>query len=141
MPNLAVPLSDKIIPIESSGMLDNNSVREEFLDGSLLDGRTFKTFLCNYYTKEMVDEEYDKGKLNTALFWEYDTRLGRQWNLDSKKLMSIYDDKLIKVQDIDCDILISAYKNKVEVDIFKLIEDLKLYVVFTKLREVYCEKK
>jgi hypothetical protein len=27
---------------------------------------------------------YGKGNLNTALFWEYDTRLGRRWNLDPK---------------------------------------------------------
>ena len=39
MPNLAAPLPDKKIPIERSGMLDNNSGREEFLVGSLLDGR------------------------------------------------------------------------------------------------------
>ena len=63
MPNLAAPLSDKKTPIERSGMLDNNSGREDFSVGSLMDGRTFKTFLCNYYTKEMVDEDNGKGNL------------------------------------------------------------------------------
>jgi len=28
------------------------------------------------------DEIYGKGNLNTALFWEYDTRLARRWNID-----------------------------------------------------------
>jgi len=32
--------------------------------------------------KERSDEVYGKGNLNTALFWEYDTRLGRRWNLE-----------------------------------------------------------
>jgi hypothetical protein len=32
--------------------------------------------------QEKTDEIYGEGNLNTALFWEYDTRLGRRWNLD-----------------------------------------------------------
>jgi hypothetical protein len=32
--------------------------------------------------QERSDEVYGKGNLNTALFWEYDTRLGRRWNID-----------------------------------------------------------
>ena len=32
--------------------------------------------------KETVDEISGKGNHNTALFWEYDTRLGRRWNVD-----------------------------------------------------------
>ena len=37
-----------------------------------------------FNTQEKDDEVYGKGNLNTALFWEYDTRLGRRWNLDPK---------------------------------------------------------
>jgi RHS repeat-associated protein len=38
------------------------------------------------------DEVYGKGNLNSALFWEYDTRLGRRWNVDPKPnpSMSVY---------------------------------------------------
>ncbi|HNA58328.1 MAG TPA: hypothetical protein PK511_09460 [Chitinophagales bacterium] len=32
--------------------------------------------------QEQVDEVYGNGNLNTALFWEYDLRLGRRWNID-----------------------------------------------------------
>ncbi|MBK6730827.1 MAG: hypothetical protein IPG60_07635 [Bacteroidetes bacterium] len=32
--------------------------------------------------QEQDDEVYGQGNLNTAMFWEYDTRLGRRWNLD-----------------------------------------------------------
>lgn len=32
--------------------------------------------------QEQVDEVYGNSNLNTALFWEFDTRLGRRWNID-----------------------------------------------------------
>jgi RHS repeat-associated protein len=32
--------------------------------------------------QEKTDEVYGKGNLNTALFWEYDTRIARRWNVD-----------------------------------------------------------
>ena len=32
--------------------------------------------------QEKDDEIAGEGNINTALFWEYDTRLGRRWNLD-----------------------------------------------------------
>jgi hypothetical protein len=41
--------------------------------------------------QERSDEVYGKGSLNTALFWEYDTRLGRRWNLDPKQQINISD--------------------------------------------------
>ena len=39
--------------------------------------------------QETVDEISGKGNHNTALFWEYDTRLGRRWNLDPVDQVSI----------------------------------------------------
>ena len=39
--------------------------------------------------QEKVDEISGLGNHNTALFWEYDTRLGRRWNLDPKPNASI----------------------------------------------------
>jgi hypothetical protein len=35
--------------------------------------------------QENVNEVSGVGNHNSALFWEYDTRLGRRWNLDPKK--------------------------------------------------------
>ncbi|MDD3876003.1 MAG: hypothetical protein PHT69_05245 [Bacteroidales bacterium] len=35
-----------------------------------------------FNSQEKVDEIAGLGNHNTALFWEYDTRLGRRWNLD-----------------------------------------------------------
>ena len=39
--------------------------------------------------QEKDNEVYGAGNLNTAEFWQYDTRLGRRWNLDPKPLPSI----------------------------------------------------
>ncbi len=39
--------------------------------------------------QEKTDEISGSGNHNTALYWEYDTRLGRRWNLDPKPNPSI----------------------------------------------------
>jgi hypothetical protein len=39
-------------------------------------------FIHRGSTQEKVDEISGAGNHNTALFWEYDTRLGRRWNVD-----------------------------------------------------------
>jgi hypothetical protein len=41
-----------------------------------------KNYRFGFNTQEKDDEVYGAGNLNTAEFWEYDTRLGRRWNLD-----------------------------------------------------------
>ncbi|MCU0351893.1 MAG: hypothetical protein MUF43_13865 [Flavobacterium sp.] len=39
--------------------------------------------------QEKDEEVYGAGSLNTAEFWEYDTRIGRRWNVDPKPNVSI----------------------------------------------------
>jgi LysM domain len=39
-------------------------------------------YMFGFNGQEKVDEISGTGNHNTALFWEYDTRLGRRWNLD-----------------------------------------------------------
>jgi hypothetical protein len=41
--------------------------------------------------QEKTDEISGEGNHNTAMFWEYDTRLGRRWNLDPKPQVNISD--------------------------------------------------
>lgn len=41
-----------------------------------------KNYRFGFNTQEKDDEVYGAGNLNTAMFWEYDTRLGRRWNTD-----------------------------------------------------------
>ncbi len=40
------------------------------------------TYRFGFNGQEKDDEVAGAGNTNTALFWEYDTRLGRRWNLD-----------------------------------------------------------
>ena len=52
--------------------------------GVTLDGRTMQGdgYRYGFNTQEKVDEISGSGNHFTALFWEYDTRLGRRWNTD-----------------------------------------------------------
>ena len=52
--------------------------------GAPLNGRNFNsTASRNGFNGQMKDDEvYGAGNLNTAEYWEYDTRLGRRWNID-----------------------------------------------------------
>jgi murein DD-endopeptidase MepM/ murein hydrolase activator NlpD len=50
-------------------------------------GRNFSSasgYRFGFNGQEMDNEIAGKGNINTALYWEYDTRLGRRWNLDPK---------------------------------------------------------
>jgi hypothetical protein len=49
----------------------------------------FMDFRYSFNTQEKDDEIYGKGNVTTAMFWEYDTRLGRRWNLDPKPTIGI----------------------------------------------------
>ncbi len=50
----------------------------------MMPGRQYSAtdYKFGYNGQEKDNEIYGKGNLNTALFWEYDTRLGRRWNID-----------------------------------------------------------
>ncbi len=52
--------------------------------GSPMDGRTFgsERYRFGFNGQEKDDEVAGTGNTNTAMFWEYDTRLGRRWNVD-----------------------------------------------------------
>lgn len=53
--------------------------------GLLLVGRNWvagSEYRYGFNTQEQVNEVYGNGNLNTAQFWDYDTRIGRRWNRD-----------------------------------------------------------
>ncbi|MBP7540599.1 MAG: hypothetical protein KA802_11755 [Saprospiraceae bacterium] len=53
--------------------------------GMLIPGRQWSAgseYRYGFNGQEQDDEVYGNGNLNTAMFWEYDTRLGRRWNTD-----------------------------------------------------------
>ena len=46
--------------------------------------QTGSSYRFGFNGQSKDNEVYGAGNLNTALFWEYDTRLGRRWNFDPK---------------------------------------------------------
>jgi len=71
------------------------SATDYYAYGSPQYGRTYTSqtgkYRFGFNTQEKADEIAGEGNHNTALFWEYDTRLGRRWNLDPKPNPSISD--------------------------------------------------
>ena len=54
--------------------------------GMNMPGRNFSSeeYRFGFNTQEKTDEISGLGNHTTALYWEYDTRLGRRWNIDPK---------------------------------------------------------
>ena len=71
------------------------SATDYYAYGSPQYGRTYTSqtgkYRFGFNTQEKTDEISGEGNHNTALFWEYDTRLGRRWNLDPKPQVNISD--------------------------------------------------
>ncbi len=57
----------------------------------LMPGRSYQPedYRFGFNGQEKDDEINGSGNLNTAMYWEYDTRLGRRWNLDPNPNPSI----------------------------------------------------
>ncbi len=59
--------------------------------GMLMPGRSYQpeSHRFGFNGQEKDDEINGSGNLNTAMYWEYDTRLGRRWNIDPKPSVSL----------------------------------------------------
>lgn len=89
-----------------------NRNRDSYSSGMLMLGKQY-TANCTDYRYGFNGQEKDNdisgnGNLNTAEFWEYDTRVGRRWNLDPKPRVGIsdystFDDNPISNNDPDGD--------------------------------------
>jgi len=93
----------------------------------VIPGRSFSTtaYKWGFNGQEKDDEVYGSGNLNTAMFWEYDTRLGRRWNIDPKPIIGIseyvcFADNPIVNMDILGDHLDVANTSKSKSDITSL---------------------
>jgi hypothetical protein len=67
-----------------------------------------KSYRYGFNGQQKEDDIAGEGNHNTALFWEYDTRLGRRWNLDPKpnhavSLYSVFESNPILNIDLDGD--------------------------------------
>ena len=114
--------------------------------GSTMQGRSWTTGWGSYRFafngQEKTDEMAGSGNHNTALFWEYDTRLGRRWNLDPKPQISISDyacfgNNPILFSDMLGDIFDITDDKKSKSDVKSLAKtkksDNSKYLTFTKL--------
>ena len=61
--------------------------------GSQMEGRKFNggDYRFGFNGQEKDNEITGNSNINTAMFWEYDTRSGRRWNIDPKPNSSISD--------------------------------------------------
>ena len=73
---------------------DVQAVQDYYAFGMQMSGRLLSNgndYRYRWNTQEKVDEISGAGNHNTALYWEYNTRLGRRWNLDPKPQISSSD--------------------------------------------------
>ncbi len=63
-------------------MLSDNKTVSPF--GMVMSGRSYSSpvYRYGYNGQEKDDEVSGEGNTNTAEYWEYNTRLGRRWNID-----------------------------------------------------------
>jgi len=79
--------------------------------GAPMAGRTWSkgnSYRYGFNNQEKDDEIAGKGNINTAEYWEYDTRLGRRWNIDpvfkdNQSPYSAFDNCPILVSDVNGD--------------------------------------
>jgi hypothetical protein len=63
------------------------SLTDYYAFGAPMPGRQYSaptSYRYGFNGQEKDNEVYGEGNLNTAKFWEYDTRLGRRWNVDPR---------------------------------------------------------
>jgi hypothetical protein len=73
--------------------LTEKTVYSSYPFGMPMPNRTYSLSSSKYRFgfngQEKDDEVYGAGNLNTAEFWEYDTRIGRRWNTDPRPNISV----------------------------------------------------
>lgn len=96
--NVLVVVSDKKIQVCATAVVlsytaDVVTANDYSPFGAPIAGRSYTapntSYRYGFNGQEKVGEIAGKGNINTAIFWEYDTRLGRRWNQDPKPNPSI----------------------------------------------------
>ena len=96
--NIMATISDKRIAHSTDGvnidyyLPDVTTAQQYYAFGSLMPNLTYteiNNYKYGFNGQEKSDEIAGNGNHNTAEFWEYDTRVGRRWNLDPKPNTSI----------------------------------------------------
>ncbi|WP_425549822.1 RHS repeat domain-containing protein, partial [Chitinophaga oryziterrae] len=92
--NVLATVSDKKNSIFTGSVFDHYeadivSAQEYYPFGMQMPGRGLSSIKYRYGFNGQEKSDEIEGNHNTALFWEYDTRTGRRWNLDPKPTMGI----------------------------------------------------
>jgi hypothetical protein len=136
--NVLAVITDRRFATEDAGATGNvkyyepNVVAAQDYDpfGMLLSGRSWEVgsgYRYGFNSQEQDDEVYGDGNLNTAEFWEYDTRLGKRWNLDPvdnctiSRYATFYNNPVINI-DIDGDCPNGDCKDKQLVAASKIVD-------------------
>ena len=108
-------------------------------------GRSFTAgtgYRYGFNGQEKVNEINGEGNHNTALFWEYDTRFGRRWNLDPKLQVDISDYAAMGGNPIlFSDFLGDTWKDKKGNEIKgDKLDKVKVYIFFDPKKEGFKEQ-
>jgi RHS repeat-associated protein len=97
--NVLVTVSDKKLPVSSNGTtVDYNTAdvitaQDYYPFGMTMPGRKFSAANAKYrygFNGQEHDKELNEN-ITTALYWEYDSRIGRRWNLDPVPQVGVSD--------------------------------------------------
>ncbi len=96
--NVLATFTDRKYQIQSSNQVTGYktyiaSAQDYYPFGMIMNERKWNTsgYRFGFNGQEKDNEIYGDGNATTALFWEYDTRIGRRWNRDPKPQIGISD--------------------------------------------------
>jgi len=91
--NVRVAVSDVLLDHSGSPDAEVVSYTDYHPYGMAMTNRTWQAdgYRFGYNGQEKTDEVAGSGNHLTAEFWEYDTRLGRRWNLDPRPVVGVSD--------------------------------------------------
>jgi hypothetical protein len=138
--NVLVTVSDRKLSVDSNndGTVDYYTANvitanDYSAYNATLEGRTFSQPNATYRYSLNGQEKSDEIAPNTttAQFWEYDSRIGRRWNLDPKPIdgesqYSVFSNSPIWHNDIEGDTLNDP--NSIVANLTKSISDQKAYI-------------
>jgi HNH endonuclease len=93
--------------IDSFGVMEENGTNT--LLAMMINTNNENRYRFGSGKQEMDNEIAGFGNMNTALFWEYDTRLGRRWNMDPEAEIpqspyAVFNNNPILFNDVDGDV-------------------------------------
>lgn len=96
--NVLATVSDKKIQVDANNdgivdyyVADVVSATDYSTFGAQLPGRTYQSEKYRYSINGQEKSDELNPNLTTAMYWEYDSRIGRRWNTDPKPVVGVSD--------------------------------------------------